>query len=90
MFHSGLEAQPDAAGGMSDSGLESQRGTAGDLHEGWPRGRWGKFGCVRDAGPGGARVLSHRGCRSEALQELAQDLGFGMDKPTPVQVALHG
>jgi len=89
MFHSELEAQRDAAGAIYDSGLESQRGTAGAMYDDRPRVQWGKSGCVCDGGPPGARVFSHRGCQSEALQELVQDLGFGMDKPTPVQVALH-
>ena len=56
-------------------------------------GRWaqrGKSGAMHDAGPRGAQVFSHRGCQSEALQELAQDWGFGMEKPISVQVALHG
>ena len=59
---------------MFHGGLEAQQGTAGAVH---------------DVGPRGAQVFSHRGCQSEALQESAQDLGFGMDKPNPVQVALH-
>jgi len=90
MIHSGLEAQPDAAGAMYDSGLDAQRGTAGAIYDDRPRVQWGKSGCVCDGGPRGVRVFSHRACRSEAFQESVQDLGFGMDKPTPVQVALHG
>ena len=76
MFHSGLEAQRDAAVEMYDSGLESQRGTAGALYDDQPRVQWGKSGCVCDGEPPGARVLSHRGCRSGALQELVARLGL--------------
>jgi len=89
MFHGGPEAQPDPAWAMHDSRLESQRGTDGALYDDRPRVHWGKSGCVCDGGPRGALVFSHRGCHSEALQELTQDLGFGMAKGTPVQVALH-
>ena len=60
------------------------------MFQGGPEAQRSTAGAVDDVGPRGAQVFSHHGCQSEALQELAQDLGFGMDKPTPVQVALHG
>ena len=60
------------------------------MFHGQQQAQRGTAGAVRDVGPRRAQVFSHRACQSEAPQESAQDLGFGMDKPIPVQVALHG